>query len=157
MTLFNSGTNVTGRLGGPNDRNEWRKYCVVPHKGAFRLPGATWDRFRCAVEPLPAHIRCSRARGPGAKKAWKRVENDYFASFFFGFSARVQVFFSGFRLVFDSLSTFFWSLFWWVPNPPPAKPLVAERAFCASEYWGLTRVLEVQGKWQESVDISIDY
>ena len=27
-------------------------------KGAFRLRGATWDRFRCAVEPSPSHIRC---------------------------------------------------------------------------------------------------
>ena len=24
-------------------------------KGAFRLPGATWDRFRCAVETSPGH------------------------------------------------------------------------------------------------------
>ena len=29
-------------------------------KGAFRLPGpgATWDHFRCTVEPLSVHIRC---------------------------------------------------------------------------------------------------
>ena len=32
------------------------------------------------------------------------------------------------------------------PNRPVANPLVAERAFCASEYWGLTRVSEVHGK-----------
>ena len=27
-------------------------------KGALRLPGATWDHFRCTVEPPPGHIRC---------------------------------------------------------------------------------------------------
>ena len=27
-------------------------------KGAFRLPGATWDHFRCTVEPSPGHIWC---------------------------------------------------------------------------------------------------
>ena len=27
-------------------------------KGAFSFPGATWDRFRCTVEPLPGHIGC---------------------------------------------------------------------------------------------------
>ena len=60
--------------GGPNDGNEWRKYRVVPRvyplhplgfacfsrvgsKGAFRLPGATWDRFRCTVESLPGQPR----------------------------------------------------------------------------------------------------
>ena len=26
-------------------------------KGLFRLPGARWERFRCAVEPLPGHVR----------------------------------------------------------------------------------------------------
>ena len=26
--------------------------------GAFSLPGATWDHFRCTVEPSPGHIRC---------------------------------------------------------------------------------------------------
>ena len=32
-------------------------------------------------------------------------------------------------------------------TPPLANPLIAERAFLASEYWGLTRVSEVHGKW----------
>ena len=27
-------------------------------KGAFRLSGATWDHFRCTIEPLPSHVRC---------------------------------------------------------------------------------------------------
>ena len=27
-------------------------------KGTFSLPGATWDRFRCTVEPSPGHIGC---------------------------------------------------------------------------------------------------
>ena len=27
-------------------------------KGAFSLPGATWDHFRCTVEPSPGHTRC---------------------------------------------------------------------------------------------------
>ena len=27
-------------------------------KEALRLPGATWDRFRCTVEPSPGHIGC---------------------------------------------------------------------------------------------------
>ena len=61
--------------GGPYDGNEWKKYRVVPHvhpsrplvyayftcsgrKGAFSLPGAMWDHFRCTVEPLPGHVRC---------------------------------------------------------------------------------------------------
>ena len=35
---------------------------------------------------------------------------------------------------------------WRVPNPPLANPLVAERAFRASEFWGLTGVSEVHGK-----------
>ena len=54
----------------------WRKYRVVPRahplrpcvllilfnrsgsQEGFRLPGATWDHFRCTVEPSPGHIRC---------------------------------------------------------------------------------------------------
>ena len=31
-------------------------------------------------------------------------------------------------------------------TPPLANPLVAERAFRASEFWALTRVSEVHGK-----------
>ena len=27
-------------------------------KEPFSFPGATWDHFRCTVEPLPGHIRC---------------------------------------------------------------------------------------------------
>ena len=27
-------------------------------KGAFRLPGATWDHFLCTVEPSSGQIRC---------------------------------------------------------------------------------------------------
>ena len=65
------------RAGGTYDGNERWKHCVVPHartlcvpmflftyfhragsKGAFGLPGATWDHFRCAVEPSPGHILC---------------------------------------------------------------------------------------------------
>ena len=63
--------------GAPHDgdRNEWKKYRVVPRahpsrtllyvyfnrggsKGAFSFPGATWDCFRCTVEPSPGHSRC---------------------------------------------------------------------------------------------------
>ena len=61
--------------GGPYNGNAWMKYRVAPRahplwpcvfaccrssgsKGAFRLPGATWDHFRCMVEPAPGHIRC---------------------------------------------------------------------------------------------------
>ena len=61
--------------GAPHDGNEWRKYRIVPpahpsrplvyayfnrsgSKGAFRLAGATWDHFRCTVEPSPGQIRC---------------------------------------------------------------------------------------------------
>ena len=36
-------------------------------------------------------------------------------------------------------------------TPPP---LVAERAFSASHYGGLTKVSDVHGPWQESVGIS---
>ena len=43
---------------------------------------------------------------------------------------------------------------WRVPKPPGANPLVAERAFRASDGEGLTRVPEAQGKLQESVGIS---
>ena len=32
------------------------------------------------------------------------------------------------------------NVFWRVPNPPGANPVVAERAFPTSDYWGLTRV-----------------
>ena len=37
------------------------------NNGVFRLPGATWDRFRCTVEPSPSHVRCRFSeifRGP---------------------------------------------------------------------------------------------
>ena len=61
--------------GAPHDGNWWKKYRVVARahpsrtllnayfnrsgsKGAFSYPGATWDRFRCTVEPSPGHIRC---------------------------------------------------------------------------------------------------
>ena len=30
-------------------------------KGLLDFQGATWDRFRCTVEPSPGHIRCRRA------------------------------------------------------------------------------------------------
>ena len=43
---------------------------------------------------------------------------------------------------------------WRVPNPPGANPLVAERAFPTSDYWGRTGLPGVQKKWQESVGIS---
>ena len=36
-------------------------------KGAFRLPGATWDRFRCTVEPSPGHIQCQTLLEEGEK------------------------------------------------------------------------------------------
>ena len=55
--------------GAPRDGNEWKKYRAVPRvhpsrallyacfnrsgsKEPFSFPGATWDRFRCTVEPL---------------------------------------------------------------------------------------------------------
>ena len=28
------------------------------NKAAFRLPGVTWDRICCTVQPSPGHIRC---------------------------------------------------------------------------------------------------
>ena len=66
---------MTGRRGGPNDGNEWRKYRVGPrahplrplayacsnrsgNKGVFRLPGVTRDRFRCTVASSPGHVWC---------------------------------------------------------------------------------------------------
>ena len=61
----------------PQDGHEWKKYRIIPHaypsrtlhyvsfinngsgsKGAFSFPGATWDRFRCTVEPSPDQTRC---------------------------------------------------------------------------------------------------
>ena len=36
--------------------------------------------------------------------------------------------------------------FWRVPNTPGANHLIAERAFSASDYWGLMRVSDVQGR-----------
>ena len=33
---------------------------MAGNRGAFRLPGATWDRFHCTVEPLPGHTRCRK-------------------------------------------------------------------------------------------------
>ena len=38
------------------------------NKGAFRLPEAMWDHFRCTVEPSSGHIRC---RG----NSWKVVQS----------------------------------------------------------------------------------
>ena len=35
----------------------YRKAASCGSKGAFRLPGATWDHFRCTVEPSPGHMR----------------------------------------------------------------------------------------------------
>ena len=79
---------------GPCDGNEWKKHRVVPHvhpsrplvyayfnrsgsKGAFSLPGATWDHFRCMVEPSPGHILGARLRGRTAtqrsKKGFEKV------------------------------------------------------------------------------------
>ena len=44
---------------------------------------------------------------------------------------------------------------WRVPNPPGANPLVAERAFPASDYWGRTGVARcAEEMTQESVGIS---
>ena len=65
--------------GAPHDGNEWKKYRVIPRahpsrtlvyayfnrsrsKELFSFPGATWDRFRCTVEPSPGHIRCRISR-----------------------------------------------------------------------------------------------
>ena len=67
--------------GAPHDGNERKRYRVVPRahpsrallyayfnrsgsKGAFSFPGATWDRFRCTVEPSPGHIRCRKGKTP---------------------------------------------------------------------------------------------
>ena len=75
IVRMSSGTNMTGR---PGDRTmemnggSTASYLVstlcVPvffayfnrsgSKGAFGLPGATWDHFRCTVEPSSSHIRC---------------------------------------------------------------------------------------------------
>ena len=40
------------------------------------------------------------------------------------------------------------------PLPLCFSLMVAERAFCASDYLNVTGVSHVQGKWQESVGIS---
>ena len=78
---FFEGAQYDWTAGGPYNGNEWRKCRVVPHthpwrplfyacyhgsgsKGAFRLPGVMWDRFRCTVEPSPGHIRCRFFWGP---------------------------------------------------------------------------------------------
>ena len=70
---------MAGQPGGPHDGNEWKKYCVLPRAhpsrtlfyacfnrsgstGAFSFPGATWDRFRCTMEPSPGHILCRDIR-----------------------------------------------------------------------------------------------
>ena len=70
--------------GGPYDENEWRNARTprVPFlmlivtgleaKGAFRLPGATWDRFRCTVAPSPGHIWCQ-------KKPWPEMSPKVFS------------------------------------------------------------------------------
>ena len=44
-------------------------------KGAFRLPGATWDRFRCTVEPSPGHVWRRKVPAPngGAEESAKKV------------------------------------------------------------------------------------
>ena len=53
---------MTGR---PGDRTmEMKGPCVLASlnrsgiKGAFRFPGATWDHFRVAVEPLHGDSQC---------------------------------------------------------------------------------------------------
>ena len=35
-------------------------------KNLFSFPGATWDRFRCTVEPSPGHIRGQERPEKGA-------------------------------------------------------------------------------------------
>ena len=56
------------------------------------------------------------------------------------------------HLVIDDL---FHGLNWRVPNPPGANPLVAERAFPASDHWGRTGVARCAEEMrQESVGIS---
>ena len=39
-------------------------------KEPFSFPGATWDRFRCTVEPSPGHIRCRK----NAESSRERLE-----------------------------------------------------------------------------------
>ena len=68
------GTGMTGR---PGHRTIQMKHRVAPcahpsrtllyvyfnrsgSEGALSFPGATWDRFRCMVEPSPGHIRCRK-------------------------------------------------------------------------------------------------
>ena len=43
---------------------------------------------------------------------------------------------------------------WQVPNPPGANPLVAERGFPKSDYWGHTRVAR---RAEEMTGISRDF
>ena len=43
-------------------------------KEPFSFPGATWDRFRCTVQPSPGHIRCRNIRSHRAKNLKNRLE-----------------------------------------------------------------------------------
>ena len=52
MLQLVSGNCMTGR---PGYRTMFNR---SGSEGAFSFPGATWDRFRCTVEPSPSHIRC---------------------------------------------------------------------------------------------------
>ena len=55
----------------------------------------------------------------------------------------------------NRLKRFFGILSWRVPNPPGANPLVAERAFPTSDYWGRTGVAGcAEEMTQESLGIS---
>ena len=75
---------MTGRPGVPHDENEFQKYLVVPRahpsrallyaylngsgsREAFSFPGATWDHFRCTVEPCRSFS--GSKMGPGHQSA----------------------------------------------------------------------------------------
>ena len=90
--------------GAPHDGNEWKKCRVVPRahpsrtllyahfnrsgsKRGFSFPRATWDRFRCTVEPLPSHNRCRQEHWATVVSGEAEKDRFFFGVFFWPFSS----------------------------------------------------------------------
>ena len=109
FTGFYSGTGMTGRPGRTMETigRSTASYLTLFYacssrsgsKGAFSFPGATWDRFRCAVEPSPGRIRCQIWSAKFRKIAgeflsefrWRMLPENFAALFFSRFQAPQKI------------------------------------------------------------------
>ena len=98
-------------------KNPQKKITHTGSKEPFSLPGATWERFRCTVEPSPGHIRCRKIPPRISAEALSRKR-------------RSGPHFRHFRARFESVLCLFRSHFWvtlepfCVPVRLEARPLL---------------------------------